>query len=93
MKSKTLTLITAMTLFATAIPARLSAQDHSRYKLIDLGTLGGPTSYFSNGNDGILNNKGTAAGWADTSTPDPYTPFCFNPPVSSPIRSNPRMVP
>jgi probable HAF family extracellular repeat protein len=80
MKSKTLMLITAMTLFATlAFPAWLTAQDHSRYRLIDLGTLGGPTSYFSNGNDGILNNKGTAAGWADTSTPDPYTPFCFNP--------------
>src|SRR5262249_31714173 len=55
------------------------------YQLIDLGTFGGPSSYFagSNGvNDAvnqILNNQGTVAGWADTSTPDPFAPNCFNP--------------
>src|SRR5262249_468322 len=48
------------------------------YKLIDLGTFGGPASYFPNGFDGILNNHGTAVGGANTSTPDP---FCF--PASS----------
>lgn len=68
---------------ALAIPAQITAQEkakqHTRYRFIDLGTLGGPTSYFSNGNDGILNNQGTAAGWADTSAADPYAPFCFNP--------------
>lgn len=56
----------------------LAAQEHHRYKLIDLGTFGGPASYFANGFDGILNNHGTSAGWADTSTPDPYPGFCFN---------------
>jgi hypothetical protein len=89
MKLSTSILVSATLLFAAlAIPTQmigqeqLSAQqhrEHSRYKLIDLGTLGGPASYFSNGNDGILNNQGTAAGWADTSAPDPYAPFCFNP--------------
>jgi probable HAF family extracellular repeat protein len=51
-----------------------------RYRLVDLGTFGGPASYFSNGFDGILNNHGTAVGWANTSTPDPVcfvAPNCF----------------
>jgi len=69
----------AITLLAAlAIPVRLWAQQ-PRYKLIDFGTFGGPASYFSNGFDGILNNQGTAVGWADTSTPDPFAPFCVNP--------------
>jgi probable HAF family extracellular repeat protein len=51
---------------------------HHHYQLIDLGTFGGPASYFSNGFDGILNNQGVAVGWADTYTPDPYPPFCFS---------------
>src|SRR5215469_9960898 len=52
---------------------------HHHYKFIDLGTFGGPASYFSNGFDGILNSQGTSVGWADTSTPDPFPAFCFNP--------------
>jgi probable HAF family extracellular repeat protein len=52
---------------------------HTRYKMIDLGTLGGPASYFSNGLDGILNNRGEAIGWANTSAHDPLDPFCFSP--------------
>jgi probable HAF family extracellular repeat protein len=75
----------ALTLCAVAIPIALAAQtekpqgQHHHYKLIDLGTFGGPASYFSNGFDGILTNEGTAVGWADTPTPDPFSPFCFNP--------------
>jgi probable HAF family extracellular repeat protein len=67
-----------------AVPVRLAAQDnrehkhkHHHYKLIDLGTFGGPQSR----NDGIeppLNNRGTVIGMADTSTPDPFYPN-FNP--------------
>jgi probable HAF family extracellular repeat protein len=81
MKSNLLACITAMTLFfAPAIP--LSAQQ-PRYKLIDMGTLGGPQSYLNSGNDGnnavtVLSNRGVLAGWADTSTPDPFPTFCFN---------------
>jgi hypothetical protein len=44
MKSRTLTRVTAMTLFAAlAIPLRLAAQ-HTQYKLIDIRTLGGPSA-------------------------------------------------
>jgi len=88
MKSNRQSRIAVITLFAAlAMPIGLAAQDdtaqpkkaqHHHYKLVDLGTFGGPASYFSNGFDGILNSRGTAAGWADTSAPDPYPPFCFN---------------
>jgi probable HAF family extracellular repeat protein len=64
----------AVLLAATAIPALVVAQQAARYRLIDLGTFGGPASYFSNGFDGILNNHGTAVGSANTSTADP---ICF----------------
>lgn len=81
MKSRTLMLVIAMNLFAAlAVPG--SAAQHIRYKLIDLGTLGGPVSYESVNGEGnqILNDSGVIASSADTSTPDPNTPdFCFNP--------------
>jgi probable HAF family extracellular repeat protein len=63
---------------ASAVAAPSSQELHAHYKLVDLGTFGGPASYFSNGFDGILNHHGTAGGWADTSTPDPVPTFCFN---------------
>lgn len=66
-------------LFAQIRSGSEVTQNHHHYRLIDLGTLGGPASYFPNGNDGMLNNRGVASGWADTATPDPYPAFCFNP--------------
>ena len=63
--------LTLIVVFVLSVP--IEAQQ-ARYRLIDLGTFGGPASYFSNGYDGILNNNGAVAGWANTSTPDP---FCF----------------
>ena len=75
-------------LFALAIPAGL-AQDgtphkakHHHYKLIDIGTFGGPQSAIPD-NSGfqttILNNHGVLIGGADTSLPDPFPNFCFDP--------------
>src|SRR5690348_6140146 len=85
MKSRTLMCITAITLLAAlAIPVQLAAQ-HTRYKLIDIGTLGGPSAH-GPGNGGgspLLNNAGTVVGSADTSIP------CNNPnncPVSHAFR-------
>ncbi len=51
-----------------------------RYKLFDIGTLGGPHSYGSVSGDGfrMLNNDGIVSSYADTSRPDPNRPnFCF----------------
>jgi probable HAF family extracellular repeat protein len=101
MKCRFLTCFSAITLFvALAMPLRLTAQDnrdhhhkHHHYQLIDIGTFGGPSSYFDNLglSDAlgfvpfifeiapVLNKQGVLAGWADTSTVDPYAPFCFNP--------------
>ena len=57
MKSRRVMLVTAITLFiALAIPAGLAGQErvgeehavaHNRYRLIDLGTFGGSTSYLA----------------------------------------------
>jgi probable HAF family extracellular repeat protein len=54
---------------------------HHRYRLLDLGTFGGPQSYVPDGLDltdtRILNNSGLVVGWADTSRPDPFPTFCW----------------
>src|SRR6266566_3590842 len=78
MKPRTLTCITAITLFAAlALPGELAAQ-HTRYKLIDIGTFGGPASYFTSPGIGpgsqVLSNRGMLAGKADTPIPDPNGP-------------------
>jgi probable HAF family extracellular repeat protein len=65
-----------------AVEAPASDRDREnkapRYKLIDLGTFGGPQSYVNFGTT-VLNKQGSAIGWADTPTPDPFPLFCFNP--------------
>jgi probable HAF family extracellular repeat protein len=51
---------------------------HHHYKLIDIGTFGGPHSQFSVPSSRGLNDRGTATGVADTSVPDPNCPNnCF----------------
>jgi probable HAF family extracellular repeat protein len=97
MKKNLILYMVVLTLLAVlAIPAQLAAQDkpdhkhlHHHYKLIDMGTFGGPKSYI-NGFEymGVvqnLNNAGTLTGWADRSKVDPYCMsgnsygnFCFN---------------
>jgi probable HAF family extracellular repeat protein len=85
MKFKKRTVAVAATLLvALAIPVRLAAQEpnheHSKYKLIDMGTFGGPNSfYFSEPVVQSVNNHGTVTGAADTSIPDPYAPNCDTP--------------
>jgi probable HAF family extracellular repeat protein len=64
-----------------AAPPDTSAHSkHHHYKLIDIGTFGGPQSYVDgDGNGGfrVLNNHGALAGAANTSAPDPFPDFCF----------------
>jgi probable HAF family extracellular repeat protein len=84
-------------LLALAIPVSLAAQDnhnhhhkHHHYKLMDLGTFGGPTNWYCSitqpSPDGtgpcpVLNKRGTIVGGADTSlsnpnqdNPNPFVP-------------------
>lgn len=80
MNSK-VTLISSIALLATLlIPHGLSAQaqqsiqsqsnKHAHYKVIDIGTLGGPTNGLTFGAR-IINRQGALAGGADTSVFDP----------------------
>src|SRR5579864_1890709 len=92
--------ILAITLFVNvAIPLQLRAQveqasrGHHHYKLIDIGTFGGPQSFFNTLSvtdvhgfptvfynlAQVQNGQGTFVGFADTSTPDPYPSFCYVP--------------
>lgn len=62
-------------------PGQLNAQQ-IRYKLVDLGTLGGPIGYGSVNGDGfqLLNNSGSVVSFADTPLPDPNQAyFCYDP--------------
>jgi probable HAF family extracellular repeat protein len=80
MKSRTLMCVSAITLFAAlTAPVQLAAQ-HARYKLIDIGTLGGPSAHGPGNGPGsqLINNAGILAGTAETSTPDPNAPNCAN---------------
>jgi probable HAF family extracellular repeat protein len=67
------------------VPTQLSAQQqttHHHYKLIDMGTFGGPQSYIADvGVPGgrFVNNSGVFSGFTDTSTPDPFLFNCFSP--------------
>ena len=82
MKNHRQTRIAVNTLFALlGMPLALAAQDattpakqtqHHHYKLIEVGTFGGPNSYFTFVQQ-TLNKHGAATGWADT-------PIALNPP-------------
>ncbi len=48
-----------------------------RYRLVDLGTLGGPSS--SEFASPVINNQGAITGASDTSDSDPNAPNCYNP--------------
>jgi probable HAF family extracellular repeat protein len=67
----------AMSSWAGAQNAPVNSQT-PRYRLIDLGTFGGPASYLTDPGNGrgilVLNNQGMVAGRASTSTPDPGAP-------------------
>ena len=64
---------------AEALSSSDSSTSHHHYKLIDMGTFGGPQSGV-NGEPSVnvINSAGTVVGVADTSGPTPV-PGCFNP--------------
>jgi probable HAF family extracellular repeat protein len=79
------TLITGLSLCAgLTLPVVSSAQEHNtkqpHYIVKDMGTFGGPNSFFfSSPVVESVNNRGTVVGGADTGLPDPYAPNCFSP--------------
>jgi probable HAF family extracellular repeat protein len=77
MKSRRLICVAATTLALIGLSLPLAAQEnhasHHRYKLVDLGTLGGPDSTIF-GITGPLNNRGMVSSCATTSVPDPGFP-------------------
>jgi len=82
MKFRTLTTVVLATwLLANAATIRLFAQEHGQhhhYKLIDLGSLGGPGGGIVGPSTGPLNNRGMILGGSDTSNADPFAPnHCF----------------
>jgi probable HAF family extracellular repeat protein len=88
MKRAELVLTTAMALFILlAVPIQVAAQaekhqsqpKHHHYKLIDVGTFGGPNAYLSYPLPGEvqINQHGLVAGVADTPNSDPYYPNCL----------------
>jgi probable HAF family extracellular repeat protein len=86
MKSLKLLRLAAVICALTALSLPTTAQEgpakHHHYKLIDMGSFGGPQSYI-NGFEYLgpiqdVNDAGMLAGWADTSEQDPYQNFCFN---------------
>jgi probable HAF family extracellular repeat protein len=102
MKSTFLICFSVMTLLATlAFPVGVAAQQQKvpqqHYKLIDLGTFGGPTSWFCNDLNGgggacpILNSRGTLVSGADTADSNPNYQNCngllppFNAPMCDPF--------
>jgi probable HAF family extracellular repeat protein len=76
---------------ALALPLASFAQDteatskpkHHHYKVVDLGTLGGPQSFLNAEGvpqfpgSAVLNRGGAVAAIGDTSSPDPFNPFCY----------------
>jgi len=58
--------------------SQISASTHLRYRLIDLGTLGGPNSAETL-EFPFINNTGMVVGFSDTATPDPFNPGGFIP--------------
>jgi probable HAF family extracellular repeat protein len=83
MKFEKWTCVIPLTLLAAlAISHSVAAQDtaiqtnkpkHHTYKLIDIGTFGGPNSIIAG-----INSSGAVIGEAETPTTDPFLPHCFN---------------
>jgi probable HAF family extracellular repeat protein len=76
----------AALLFPPSLIAQSGGDEHGfegarhRYKLVDLGTFGGPHSYGSVNGDGgrLLNDAGVVSSYADFATQNPAG-FCFDP--------------
>ena len=81
MKSRKWMLAVAIILLAAlALPLEVAGQ-RTRYKMVDLGTLGGANSATNGGPPSMINNRGIVAGMADTSSPCAYLGGFLSPAV------------
>ena len=73
-------IVTALICVATFLVPCLSRQNsphHNRYRLIQVGTFGGPNSLYQ-GATMIATQSGMVVGAANTPNADPNTPVCFD---------------
>jgi probable HAF family extracellular repeat protein len=68
---------TVLTTMAFCALAQENAVHHRRYRIVEIATFGGPNSGYNVGTR-IATNDGTVVGGANTSTPDPFAPDCFD---------------
>jgi probable HAF family extracellular repeat protein len=66
--------VATATVTPVSLPAQQSNSTHSKYKLVDTGTSGGPVTLFFGPGFRVLNNGGTATGQSDTSALDVFAP-------------------
>ena len=82
-KSRIMICISVLAMFmAPVAPIALAMPptpvNYPRFKLIDMGTFGGPNSFVNGPQDQILNNNGVYGGEAETAISDPFAPNCQN---------------
>ncbi len=82
MQLKILSCLATLTLFTLGLVTHAAGQQapdppkaHARYKLVDLGTFGGPLSLIPF-TQRDLTKSGTVVGIAETDIPDPFAPNC-----------------
>ena len=74
----TLLIASAILVNSPQLGAQDGKQQHHHYKLIDVGTFGGPGGGIDNPSSPSLNQRGALVGESATSAPDPFAPdYCF----------------
>jgi probable HAF family extracellular repeat protein len=71
-------LLSSLGSFAQGRPAASPGENQPRYRLVDVGTFGGPNSQ-TNGTSKIMNNVGVVVGVADTDQLCPHAPGLVSP--------------
>jgi probable HAF family extracellular repeat protein len=66
----------SLALLSACAGAQQNNIQRPRYQLIEIGTFGGPNSYY-NGGTPVVTNSGLLTGAANTPATDPYAPDCL----------------